>query len=241
MPSVKSVGGSSPVMPEQLPDRQPEPLPGQVVERDVDGALERAVVGDGRRHQPGRVLERGAHVVQRAAEVALDRLEGREEAGRDGGHRLGRVAVVRIRVALAEPDRPVGAVGLVAQRHDDRGDRPSLAVRRARDDERVPQRQPQRPHAGGRASSGGPACRPGGGAAPCASTHGSASTPASISRHSASPPNRTGSSVGRPVSAAIASMIRRASASSAMSDVLSATATTFDGATSPRHLSRGAR
>ena len=38
------------------------------------------------------------------------------------------------------------------------------------------------------------------------STHGSASTAASISRHSASPPNRTGSSAGRPVSAAVASI-----------------------------------
>ncbi len=53
----------------------------------------------------------------------------------------------------------------------------------------------------------------------------------------ASPPNLMGSSHGSPVSAAVASMIRRASTSSAISDVLRATATTRDGATSAATVS----
>src|SRR5438067_341753 len=45
-------------------------------------------------------------------------------------------------------------------------------------------------------------------------THGSESTASWIAGHRRSAPNRTGSSAGRPVSAAIRSMTRRASASS---------------------------
>ena len=63
MPSVKSVGGIVARQGDQLAHRQAEPLAGQVVEGDVDGALDRAVVADGGAHQPLGVLERRADVV----------------------------------------------------------------------------------------------------------------------------------------------------------------------------------
>src|SRR5439155_857478 len=55
--------------------------------------------------------------------------------------------------------------------------------------------------------------------------------------HRVSRPNRTGSAAGSPVSAAVWSMTRLASASSRISEVFTATATTRDGATRPATVS----
>ena len=72
----------------------------------------------------------------------LDRLEqDREDHGRHGARRL---AVERVRVALAEADRAAGAVGVVAELDEHRRRGAALAVRRARDHERVAQRQDER-------------------------------------------------------------------------------------------------
>ena len=64
-----------------------------------------------------------------------------------------------------------------------------------------------------------------------------ASTARSISAQSGPPPKRTGSSTGRPVSAATRAISARASSSDAIAEVFSAIATTFDGATRPATFS----
>ena len=198
---MKSVGGGSPVIPMSSRTGRPRRLPGEVVEGDVDRALDRAVVADRRGHQALGVLEGGPHVVERrrAGRPRSDR-QRVEQQRRHGRHRRRRLAVVGVRVALAEPDRPVGAVGLVAQLRDDRRHQAALAVRRPCDDERVPQRRAPASAAGASGSRRpGPARRsPPPRAAP--------PPPASISRHSPSPPKRTGSATGSPVCAAVAAI-----------------------------------
>ena len=116
MPSVKSVGGMSPSMPEQVADGQAEPLADEVVERDVDRALGGAVVADRRRH-PARRRPR-ARRARRQRSPRSPSATGSiasSRSGHDGRHRPGRLAVERVRVALAEPDRAVGAVRVVAK------------------------------------------------------------------------------------------------------------------------------
>ena len=64
-----------------------------------------------------------------------------EQEGEDRGHRLGRLAVEPVRIALPHPDDIGEAV--VAQLDDDRGDALARVVVRPGDAERVPQREPQ--------------------------------------------------------------------------------------------------
>ena len=206
MPIVKSVGGMSRRKLADDVDGQAEDLADQVVQRDIERALRRPVASD-------RPLEQGAG----DDEAVLGRLEGHgvescDQQGEHGGHRLGCLAVEAVRIALPHPDQV--RVVRVPKLHDDRRDPRPLGVLRAGDPERVAQGERQ------------DLVRE-------AQTHGRASTASRTAGHSRSAPNRTGSSAGSPVSAWIDAMTARASSSDGYSDVLSATATTFDGAIEP--------
>ena len=153
--------------------------------------------------------------------------------GHDRRDRLGRLAVEPVRKPLAQADRAVGAVGVVAQLGEHRRRRrPAPCDARAitngsrsgRTSVRSRSRRSRGPARAAAASGAG---------SPRADPRQRVHAPPRSPRHSASPPKRTGSSHGSPVSAAVAAMTRRASSSSAISEVLSATATTFDGATRP--------
>ena len=147
MPSVKSVGGISPVDAEQSRHRQAEPLADEVVEGDVDRALGRAVVADGRRHPAGRVLEGRARGVaeppRRPAADGLDRLE------QDGARRPPSSPASRRSTRPGSPrPRPTGPSAPSASSRSSARTvvaRSAGAVRRPRDHERVAQRQDQRP------------------------------------------------------------------------------------------------
>ena len=162
----------------------------------------------------------------------LDGRERVEQQRRDRRHRRGRLAVVRVRVPLAEPHRAVGAVRLVPQLGDDRGDQPvRLAVRAAAMTNGS--RAAAAPASASRqreASSARRAPRPG--------RRRPEHPRQRIDRRLDLAPQRVAAEAHRivdreAVSAAVAAISRRASASSGISDVLSATATTFDGATVP--------
>src|ERR1700675_1704427 len=122
----------------------------------------------------------------------------RREEREDRGHGFRRLAIEPVGVALAHPD-DVGKT-VVPDLDDDRRDDVPPAVIRSGDPEGFPQAELEHLLANTEAHG--------------VSTHGSASTPSRMARHSRSAPNRTGSSAGRPVSAAIDSMTRRASPSS---------------------------
>ena len=162
-------------------------------------ALDRAVVADRRGHQALRVLERRPHVVERPAEVAPRSARAREQQRRDGRHRLGRVAVVRVRVALADPDRPVRRrpPRRAASTTTVVTDRPSPCDD-ARDDERVAQRQLERPQPERERHPAPRAARPRAAVAAAVDPGQRVDRRPRSSRHSASPPKRTGSSHGRP-------------------------------------------
>jgi hypothetical protein len=77
-------------------NRQATDLAGQVVERDVDRTLRCAVMGDPRIHRGrGRGQAFGRHV---------DVADGPDEHRQEGRHRLRRLPVIRIRVALPHSD-----------------------------------------------------------------------------------------------------------------------------------------
>src|SRR5262249_24628965 len=121
-----------------------------------------------------------------------------------------------------EPDG--AGEGIVRELDEERREGVAGVVIRARDPERIAQAEaedlvgePER-----HVQTGSPAA-----------TVGRASTARSISAHSGPGPKRTGSSTGRPVSAATRAISARAASSSGMDHVLSAIATTLDGATSP--------
>ena len=176
-------------------DRASGHLADQVVERDVDGTARRPVTADRGLHgQVGGVQARRGGV---------DLADGVEQQREDGGHRGRRLAVEPVRVALPHPDDP--RVPLVAQLDDDRGHAVRGGVVGAGDAERVTQAQVQ--DLVGQPQAHVPAFD-------VSATHGSASTAARVAAHSRSAPNRTGSSAGSPVSAAVAAMIARASSSS---------------------------
>ena len=178
MPMVKSVGGMSAERPTELVHRgRPRPC------RRGRGARCRA------RNWPRRGRGSAASIAgsPRPGPAAsgsglADRLEQQRE---DDRHRLGRLAVEAVRVALPHPDDARAAV--VAELDDDRGHAPIAgAVIGPGDPERVAQ-----PEVQGllRQVQAHPA-----------STQGSASTPSRIARPETVGPKRNGSSVGRPVS-----------------------------------------
>ena len=202
-------------------------LPEQVAEGDVDRALRAAVVGD-------RPVHGGVGRVE-ARTGRLGLADRREQERQDGGDRLDGLAVEAVRIALADPDDAREPV--VAELDDDRRDVVTGVVVRAGDPERIPQaeaedlladverhlsRRPRRPR------------EPRPGRPPARRRPTAARPPRARSRaHSGPGPKRTGSSTGRPVSAAIRAISARASSSDGIDHVLRAIATTFDGATSP--------
>ncbi len=156
----------------------------EVVERDIDRTARGAVPADGRRHRPRGGVDRCDIEVRLA-----DRLQ---QQWHDRRHRLGRLAVEAIGVALPQPDdvrQPI-----VAQLDDDGGDPRAGPVVGARDPEWVPKRERQD-------------------LVPDAQTHGNASTASRMADQRPSAPKRTMSSVGSPVSFRIAATSARASSS----------------------------
>ena len=136
MPIVKSVGGMSRGQLADDVDRQAEDLADQVVQRDVERALRRPVAPD-RALRAGRRRRRG-----RAASARRPRESSLRPAGAEHrGHRLRRLAVEAVRVALPHPDEV--RVVRVPQLDDDRRDPRPLGVLRAGDPERVPQGERQ--------------------------------------------------------------------------------------------------
>ena len=99
---MKSVGGMSLDSAEQLVQRDPEMLRGDVVQRDVERAFRRAVVSE-------RAVERLAGAPERcsrrvdAAELDIDAVKRVEQEREDGGDGRGRLAVVGVGEAFAEP------------------------------------------------------------------------------------------------------------------------------------------
>ena len=174
----------------QLMGRPAGDLADEVVECDVDGASRRAVTTDRRLH--------GEIGGGQSSLARLDVADRRQQQREDDGHRLGRLAVEAIRIALPHPDDAIEPV--VADLDHDGRHAVARVVVLAGDVERVAESQVQ-----------GLVVQPQGHPA---STHGRASTASWTAGHSRSAPNRNGSSVGSPVSAATCSMIRRASSSS---------------------------
>ena len=86
---------------EQLGQADREALPGQVVQRDVEGALGRPVVADRVGH---RLVGRGEPGSGRPQLIGYrtERHEGLQEQRQDGLHRADRLAVERVGEALAK-------------------------------------------------------------------------------------------------------------------------------------------
>ena len=174
----------------KLVDGLPCHLADQIVERDVERATRGPVTAD-----------RTLHGVVRRDQpdlACVDLPERLEQERKDGRHGLRGLTVKPVRIALADADDPRETV--VHQFDDDRRHAVTSVVVGSCDLERVPERQPEDllGHMQGHAPA----------------THGSASTRSRMTDHRRSAPKRTGSSAGRPVSIATASMIRRASSSS---------------------------
>ena len=166
---------------------------GEVVQGDIERGLRRPVAADPLspgRSEPLDVQARGPRVSQCSRQGLRVHIGQQEREYRR--HRVRGLSVVRLRVALPHPDD--ARVPLVAQLDDDRRDPCSLARCRAGDAERVSKLQRQ--DFMGEAQ-----------------THGSASTASRTAGQRRSAPKRNGSSVGSPVSAAMAAMTPRASSS----------------------------
>ena len=192
---VKSVGGTSADSPSSSWTGTAGHLADQVVQRDVDGTASRPVTADrGLHRQVGRV---------QAGRGGVDLADGLEEQREDGRHRGRRLAVEPVRVALPHPDDP--RVPVVPELDDDRGHAVRGGMVGAGDAERVAQAEVQ--DLVGQPQAHLPAFD-------VSATHGSASIAARVAAQSRPAPNRTGSSTGSPVSAAVAAMIARASSSS---------------------------
>ena len=120
---------------------RPATLPTQVVQGDVDGALGRAVPADRGVHRGGASTSASARR-PRSARARPDRLD--ERRARSGAARRPSsrgLAVVRVRVALPEPDDAREPV--VAQLDDDRRDALGRVVVGPGDPERVAEREVQ--------------------------------------------------------------------------------------------------
>ena len=101
---------------EQPMDREAEDLAGEVVDGDVEGALGPAIPAQVVRPGPAEPLERRARR-GRVRQLVHEPVRERQEIREDRGHRLRRLAVEPVRVALPDPDDPREPV--VGQLDDD--------------------------------------------------------------------------------------------------------------------------